>query len=111
MTMESVEKISDVIGEVTQPTKAKDADGGNFLRVKVVVDLSLPLCHGRLILLENDKQIWVRFKYERPQIYVIGVVVSLTPIRIVSFGLKVKGLFDPSNDNLVLVFVLQCLCP
>ena len=66
MTMESVEKISDVIGEVTQPTKAKDADGGNFLRVKVVVDLSLPLCHGRLILLENDKQIWVRFKYERP---------------------------------------------
>lgn len=66
MTIESVEKISDVIGEVTQPTEAKDADGGNFLRVKVVVDLSLPLCHGRLILLENDKQIWVRFKYERP---------------------------------------------
>ena len=57
MTMEAVVKISEVIGEVTRPTDAKEIDGGNFLHLKVAIDLSLPLCHGRLITLENDKQI------------------------------------------------------
>lgn len=65
MTMEAAEKIGDVIGEVTRPAEAKDADGGNFLRVNVAIDLFLPLCRGRLITLENDKQIWVRLRYER----------------------------------------------
>ena len=35
---------------------------GNFIRLKVTIDLSLPLCWGRLISLENGKQIWVSFK-------------------------------------------------
>ena len=65
MTMEAAVKISEVIREVTRPTDAKEVDGGNFLHVKVAIDYSLPLCHGRLIKLENDKQIWVCFKYER----------------------------------------------
>lgn len=38
MTMDAAEKISAVIGEVSQPTESKEADGGNFLRVKVSID-------------------------------------------------------------------------
>lgn len=38
MTMDAVEKISAVIGEVSRPTESKEADGGNFLRVKVSID-------------------------------------------------------------------------
>ena len=47
------------------PREFKEIDGGNFLRLKVRLDLTLPLCHVRLISLENGKQIWISFKYER----------------------------------------------
>lgn len=65
MTKEAALKISNVVGELSRPKESKEIDGGNFLRLKVRIDLSLPLCCGRLISLENGKQIWVGFKYER----------------------------------------------
>ena len=42
-----------------------DWDGGSFIRVRVLVDISQPLCRGRLITLEDGKVHWVSFKYER----------------------------------------------
>ena len=65
MTMEAAEKICAVIGDLSRPTDPRESDGGMFLRLKISIDLSLPLCCGRLISLENRKQIWVSFKYER----------------------------------------------
>ena len=65
MTVATAEKIYEVIGDVSRPKDPKHADGGSFLRLKISIDLSLPLCRGRLVTLENDKQIWVSFKYER----------------------------------------------
>ena len=35
------------------------------MRIQVSIDFSLPLCCGRLISLNNEKQLWVTFKYER----------------------------------------------
>ena len=32
-----------------EPKEFKEVDGGNFLRLKMKLDLSLPLCHGHLI--------------------------------------------------------------
>ena len=46
MTMEAAIKISEVIREVSCPTDSKEADGGNFLRVRAIIDLSFPLCRG-----------------------------------------------------------------
>ena len=48
----------------------KNTDGGEtmgdgFFRVRVKVDISKPLCIGRVISLENGKELWVSFKYER----------------------------------------------
>ena len=63
--MDVAEKICEDIGDVSRPNDPKDADGGSFLRLKISIDLSLPLCCGRLVTLENDKQVWVSFKYER----------------------------------------------
>ena len=40
-------------------------DGGGFMRVRVLVDVSQPLCRGRVICLEDGKELWVSFKYER----------------------------------------------
>ena len=65
MTVAVVEKICEVISDVLHLKDPKDADGGSVLRLKISIDMSLPLCRGWLVTLENDKQVWVSFKYER----------------------------------------------
>ena len=65
MTIEAAEKICRGVGEVIKQSDSKVYDGGNFIRVKVSVDITIPLCRGRLIKLKDDKQVWVSFKYER----------------------------------------------
>ena len=66
MTIEAVKKICSVLGEVLAPKDPKIYDGGHFIRVQVSIDLSLPLCRGRLISVgEGGKQAWISFKYER----------------------------------------------
>ncbi|XP_023917767.2 uncharacterized protein At4g02000-like [Quercus suber] len=39
--------------------------GGNFMRVRVSIDLTKPICRGRKIGLSNGEESWVSFKYER----------------------------------------------
>lgn len=46
MTTKVALKISNVVGEVSCPKESKEIDRGNFLRLKVRIDLSLPLCRG-----------------------------------------------------------------
>ena len=65
MSMEAGIKICEVVGEVARPTETRLFDAGNFIRLQVSIDTSLPLCRGRLISLHDGKQIWVSFKYER----------------------------------------------
>ena len=65
MTIEAVEKICSTVGEVIRPSDPRVYDGGSFLRIQVSIDLTLPLCRGRLVSLNKDKQVWVSFKYER----------------------------------------------
>ena len=62
---EVAEKICDAIGLVTQPKNPTDCDGRSFIQIRVDVNISLPLCRGRLITLDNNVVHWVSFKYER----------------------------------------------
>ena len=62
---EVAEQICEVIGPVTKMENLSDCDGGTFIRVRVVVNISLPLCRGQLITLDNNEVHWVSFKYER----------------------------------------------
>ena len=39
--------------------------GDGFIRARVKVDISNPLCRGRVLSLENGKELWVSFKYEQ----------------------------------------------
>ncbi|KAL0000877.1 hypothetical protein SO802_014658 [Lithocarpus litseifolius] len=59
------EKICGILGTVTKPTGDMDVEGDGFIRVRVTVDISKPLCRGRVISLKNGKELWVSFKYER----------------------------------------------
>lgn len=63
-TQRVAEKICEVIGTVSRTTDNTETEGDNFIRVHVMVDISKPLCHGRVITLENGKELWVSFKYE-----------------------------------------------
>ena len=66
MTIVATKKIGSVLGEVFTPTDPKIFDGGHFIHIQVSIDLSLPLCRGRLISIgEGGKQVWILFKYER----------------------------------------------
>lgn len=65
MTRGVAESICDIIGEVCRSIGGVEEDGGSFIRVKVTLDISLPLCRGQLISFKNRKKIWVKFRYER----------------------------------------------
>ena len=65
MTIKVAEKICGGVGKVIKQSDSKVYDEGNFIHIKVLVDITMPLCKGRLISLKDDKQVWVSFKYER----------------------------------------------
>ena len=62
MTKVVAESICDT---VCQSIGGVEEDGGRFMRVKVNLDISLPLCNGCVITLENGNKHWVSFRYER----------------------------------------------
>lgn len=69
-TQKVVEKICEVIGTVSRPIDNTEIEGDGFIRVRVLVDITKPLCRGRVISLENGRELWVSFKYERlPNLY------------------------------------------
>ena len=61
MTIAAVEKICGVMGEVISQSEPKLYDGSNFIRVEVAVDITLPICRGRLVSLNGEKQVWISF--------------------------------------------------
>ena len=62
---EIAEQICQPLGLILHPNEASEFDGGSFIRVRVLLDISQPLGRGRLITLEDGKNNWVSFKYER----------------------------------------------
>jgi len=66
MNLCSACEIGKIIGEVQSRFKEWGSqDGSSYMRIRVRVDTSKPLCRGRKICLEDGKVSWVRFKYER----------------------------------------------
>ena len=59
------ESIWETIGEVRRSLESIDDDGGNFIREHFTVDITLPLCRGRVFKLKNGEKSWVCFQYER----------------------------------------------
>ena len=59
------EEICEVVRAVDRTTSTDEMKGGNFMRVRVSINISLPLCRGRIITLEDGGEVWVKFKYKR----------------------------------------------
>ena len=56
-TRKAAKEICDTIEEVQKSTSTVDEESGHFIRVQVLIDISLPLCRGRLITMENGGKI------------------------------------------------------
>ena len=65
MITEVAENICDIICEVVRSIGAETEEGSSFIRVRIKLDISLPLCRGRVITLDNGEKTWVAFKCER----------------------------------------------
>ena len=60
-----VAEIGKVCGEVQQGLREwGNQEGSTFMRIRVEVNLTKPLCCGRKIRHEDGEIGWVRFKYE-----------------------------------------------
>ena len=59
------EKLCEVLGTVNHEEQETDLLGVRFVRVRVTLNISKPLCRGRVITLEDGKDLWIPFKYER----------------------------------------------
>ena len=59
------ERICSAIGIVNDTVDESEIEGYGFMRTKVTIDISKLLSHGQVISLENGKELWVSFKYER----------------------------------------------
>ncbi|KAK9984857.1 hypothetical protein SO802_034382 [Lithocarpus litseifolius] len=62
LSLESAMDIGDGLGEVRRLKNTSEMVGGNFLRVRVAIDISQPLCRGRIISLEGSCEHWISFK-------------------------------------------------
>uniref|UniRef100_A0A7N2LLI2 DUF4283 domain-containing protein n=1 Tax=Quercus lobata TaxID=97700 RepID=A0A7N2LLI2_QUELO len=52
------EDICEAIGRVDRSTKASDSEGGNYVRVRVTMDVCQPLCQGRVVTFEEGGKTW-----------------------------------------------------
>ena len=59
------EEICAVVGVVDRTTSTNKMERGNFMCVRVSIDISLLLCCGRALSLEDRSDVWINFKYER----------------------------------------------
>lgn len=53
MNIKAAEKICIVLGQVFHSTHSTETEGGNFMRIRMLMNASLTLCCGRIISMEN----------------------------------------------------------
>ena len=64
MNVKAAEKICDVLGRVIPSANPNETEGGNFICVRVSMDIIVPLCYERLVSLGREKEVWISFRYE-----------------------------------------------
>ena len=62
---ETTIELGETLGEVSIEETEKEMVGGDFVRVRVRIDVLKPLSRVRRVVLDEDTKIWVSFKYEK----------------------------------------------
>lgn len=58
------EQLCEAMGTVNHGEDDLAMEGDRFVRVRVTLNISKPLCRGRVITLDDRKDLWIPFKYE-----------------------------------------------
>lgn len=66
-------RLGESLGVVTMPKDLNEMRGGNFMRVRVTVDILEPLNRGRRVEFDENNEGWVFFSMNDYLICVIGV--------------------------------------
>ena len=69
MTIEAAEGICQTLGRVIHCSDDDETDGGEFMRVRVELDITKLLSRGRRVRFGPDSEGWVSFRYERLPIF------------------------------------------
>ena len=64
LTPEVAMDIAQTLGTVVLYEDTSKMMGGNFMQVRVLIDISQPLCRGRQVTFEDGSEGWIGFKYE-----------------------------------------------
>lgn len=62
-------QIGKTIGVLSRHGREAKMIAGDFLRVRVEVDVSKPLCRGRKVILDSEEEERVAFRYEKLPIF------------------------------------------
>ena len=65
MTVEAAISLGSTLGMVSRPKDGVEMKGGNFMWVRVALDVTKPLSRGRMIMWDQGREGWVSFMYER----------------------------------------------
>nr|XP_023928474.1 uncharacterized protein LOC112039800 [Quercus suber] len=65
LTDETTVMIGNLVGNVIHSQIKEKLMGGDFLRIRVNVEITKLLCRGHWVLLEAGREVWVLFKYEK----------------------------------------------
>ena len=65
LTPEVALEIGESLGIVNKSVALSDMVGGNFIRIRMLLDITRPLCRGRIISLDSNDDRFISFKYER----------------------------------------------
>lgn len=65
MTVETAREIGETVGPIIKPGDDSELKGWTFLRVRVKIDTTHPLCRGRKVTFEEGLERWISFQYER----------------------------------------------
>ena len=69
MTVETAEGICQPLGRLSHCCDEEETDGGDFMRVRVELDIMKPLSRGRRVRFSPDSDGWVSFRYERLPVF------------------------------------------
>ena len=69
MVMEMAESLCKLVGRVIHSIYRSETECGDFMRIRVEVDVHKPLCRGRRVHFCPDKEGWVSFRYKRLPIF------------------------------------------
>ncbi|XP_075645035.1 uncharacterized protein LOC142616027 [Castanea sativa] len=65
MVTETVENLCKSVGRVIHSYDRSEIEYGDFMRVRLEIDIHKPLCRGRKVRFSLDREGWASFRYER----------------------------------------------